>query len=100
MTEGVCVWATSDTASPDDIYIRYQSFRDAEDMKAAMVKRQPHKIDIGAVFTVPPKDHNTVAPNAFRTVEVASNTHNMACITWSFHPLRSLRCVGHTVVAA
>lgn len=24
-------------------------------MKAAMVKRQPHKIDIGAVFNLPPK---------------------------------------------
>ena len=34
----------------DDIYIRYQSFRDCSEMKAAIQKKQPHKIDIGAVF--------------------------------------------------
>jgi DNA primase small subunit len=44
----------------DDIYIRYQSFRDAAEMEAAIQKKQPHKIDIGAVFTLPPKDHHTV----------------------------------------
>ena len=41
----------------DDIYIRYNCFRDHREMKAAMMKRQPHKIDIGAVFSLPPKDH-------------------------------------------
>jgi len=44
----------------DDIYIRYQSFRDASEMESAIQKKQPHKIDIGAVFTLPPKDHHTV----------------------------------------
>ncbi len=37
----------------DDIYIRYQSFRDAGELAAAIQKKQPHKIDIGAVFTYP-----------------------------------------------
>lgn len=37
----------------DDIYIRYQSFRDQAEMEAAIQKKQPHKIDIGAVFTAP-----------------------------------------------
>lgn len=37
----------------DDIYIRYQSFRDAAELAAAIQKKQPHKIDIGAVFTHP-----------------------------------------------
>jgi DNA primase small subunit len=37
----------------DDIYIRYQSFRDASELAAAIQKKQPHKIDIGAVFTYP-----------------------------------------------
>lgn len=32
-------------------------------------RRAPHKIDIGAVFNAPPKDHNTVNPAAFKTVE-------------------------------
>lgn len=53
----------------DDIYIRYQSFRDKSEMKAAIQKRQPHKIDIGAIFSAPPKDHTTVKPELFKTVE-------------------------------
>lgn len=53
----------------DDIYIRYQCFRDLEEFKKGIQKRQPHKIDIGAVFTNPPKDHTTLKPEVFRTVE-------------------------------
>lgn len=53
----------------DDIYIRYQCFRDQAEFTTAIKKRQPHKIDIGAVFTAPPKDHNTISPEAFKTVE-------------------------------
>jgi len=53
----------------DDIYIRYQSFKDLPELKSAIQKRQPHKIDIGAVFSLPPKDHNSVKPDAFKTVE-------------------------------
>ena len=53
----------------DDIYIRYQSYRDQAELLAAIQKRQPHKIDIGAVFTAPPKDHNSIKPEAFKTVE-------------------------------
>jgi DNA primase small subunit len=53
----------------DDIYIRYQSFRDRSEMTEAIKKRQPHKIDIGAIFSLPPKEHNTVASESFKTVE-------------------------------
>lgn len=53
----------------DDIYIRYQSFRDQNEMMAMIQKRQPHKIDIGAVFTACPKDHTTIKPELFTTVE-------------------------------
>jgi DNA primase small subunit len=38
-------------------------------MKTAIQKRQPHKIDIGAVFSAPPKDHTTIKPELFHTVE-------------------------------
>jgi len=44
----------------DDVYIRYQCFGDAAAMKALMCKRQPHKIDIGAVFNASPRDHLSV----------------------------------------
>jgi len=40
----------------EEIYIRYQSFSDLEGLKAAINRRQPRKIDIGAVFSHPPKD--------------------------------------------
>jgi len=37
----------------DDIYIRYQSFRDEEELKSTIISSNPFKIDIGAVFTHP-----------------------------------------------
>ena len=45
----------------DDIYLRYMSFSSADDLKDAMVKRIPHKIDIGAVFNAKPSDHKKIA---------------------------------------
>ena len=74
---------------PDDIYIRYQCFRDAADMKAAMMKRQPHKIDIGAVFSCPPKDHLTVSAERFHTVQVRADPGSQA-------PAACLPSVGRT----
>ena len=53
----------------DDIYIRYQCFKNVEEFKAGVQKRQPHKIDIGAIFTHPPEEHNSVAPEKFKTIE-------------------------------
>ena len=42
----------------EEIYIRYQSFSDMEGLRSAVNRRQPRKIDIGAVFSHPPKDKN------------------------------------------
>jgi DNA primase small subunit len=53
----------------DDIYIRYQSFNDIKEIQAAIRKKMPHKIDIGAVFTHPPKEHNSIASEQFRPTE-------------------------------
>ena len=44
----------------DDVYIRYQCFTNAKEMKTLMTKPQPHKIDIGAVFNCVPRDHLSV----------------------------------------
>ncbi|CAM9428559.1 unnamed protein product [Chrysoparadoxa australica] len=52
-----------------DIYIRYQSFKTLEEMKDQVCKKRPHKIDLGAVFTVPPREHTSVKPGAFQPVE-------------------------------
>ena len=35
----------------DDVFIRYLCFRDAEELSRAIQQRQPHKIDIGPVFS-------------------------------------------------
>ncbi len=42
---------------------------DRDEMKAAIQKRQPHKIDIGATFSAPPKDHTMIKPELFYPVE-------------------------------
>lgn len=49
----------------EEIYIRYQSFRSKKELAAAIHKRRPIKIDIGAIFSHPPIDKNTVSTNAF-----------------------------------
>eukprot|EP00968_Pinguiococcus_pyrenoidosus_P014640 scaffold1330_cov240-Pinguiococcus_pyrenoidosus.AAC.8 len=53
----------------DDVYVRYNCFRDAAEFQAGLQKRQPYKIDVGAVFSLPPRDHKTVRPGAFQPVE-------------------------------
>ena len=35
----------------DDVYLRYQSFSDQQELEKEILKRNPYKIDIGAVFT-------------------------------------------------
>lgn len=58
---------TIEPAPGEEIYIRYQSFTNKNDLAAAITKRRPVKIDIGAIFSHPPKDKNTVtnfAPEA------------------------------------
>ncbi|KAH3697398.1 hypothetical protein DPMN_084899 [Dreissena polymorpha] len=53
----------------DDIYIRYQSFSNQDEMEKEIQKRCPYKIDIGAVFSHRPKEHKTVKAAAFQAQE-------------------------------
>jgi len=48
---------TIEPSPGDEIYIRYQSFANLKDLKASVNKRNPRKIDIGAVFSHPPRDN-------------------------------------------
>eukprot|EP01135_Chromosphaera_perkinsii_P011872 Nk52_evm1s2524 gene=Nk52_evmTU1s2524 len=53
----------------DDIYIRYQSFSDMEDMQRCIVKQCPYKIDIGAIYSSKPKENKSVKASAFVPLE-------------------------------
>lgn len=55
---------TIETAGGDEVYIRYQSFHSAADLAAAVVKRRPIKLDIGAIFSHPPVNHECVVPKS------------------------------------
>ncbi len=55
---------TIEPSPGDEIYIRYQSFKSPKDLQTAVMRRQPRKIDIGAIFSHPPKDHNTIQNNS------------------------------------
>lgn len=52
-----------------DIFCRYICFRDAEEWRQAIMQRQPIRMEIGAVFSHPPKNHNTVMKDAYKPIE-------------------------------
>ena len=44
----------------DSSYRFFQSFSNHDELQKEMVKRNPHKIDIGAVFNARPSDHRKI----------------------------------------
>ena len=53
----------------NEVYIRYQSFLSQDELTAAIIKRRPTKIDIGAVFNHPPKDNKSLPAGKLQTQE-------------------------------
>jgi len=53
----------------EEIYIRYQSFAGENELAEAILKRRPVKIDIGAVFSLLPKDKATIPAEKFKPVQ-------------------------------
>lgn len=52
-----------------DIYCRYTCFRDVEEYRSQVISRQPVRMEIGAVYTHPPKNHHTVIKEAYKPLE-------------------------------
>ncbi|KXS12541.1 prim-pol domain-containing protein [Gonapodya prolifera JEL478] len=52
-----------------DAYLRFQSFKDEEELKQEIWRLCPVKIDIGAVYNSKPKDRKSVKPAAFQPQE-------------------------------
>ncbi|KAK8811343.1 hypothetical protein WA158_003077 [Blastocystis sp. Blastoise] len=53
----------------NDIYLRYLSFNDAEGLKKEMVSRLPIKMDLGAIYNLPPRSRQTVQSSVFEPIE-------------------------------
>ncbi|KAF4096831.1 hypothetical protein G5714_022800 [Onychostoma macrolepis] len=53
----------------DDIYVRYQSFTTQNELDKEIQKMVPYKIDIGAVYSHRPSQHNTVKSGTFQALE-------------------------------
>mmetsp|Transcript_56639 Transcript_56639/g.168565 ORF Transcript_56639/g.168565 Transcript_56639/m.168565 type:complete len:457 (+) Transcript_56639:58-1428(+) len=52
-----------------DIFCRYLCFRDVNEYRQQVLARQPIRMEIGAVFSHPPKNHNTVIKEAYKPLE-------------------------------
>jgi len=52
-----------------DVYCRYTCFRDVDEYRSQVIARQPVRMEIGAVYTHPPKNHHTVIKDAYKPVE-------------------------------
>ncbi|XP_072105336.1 DNA primase small subunit isoform X1 [Mobula birostris] len=50
----------------DDIYVRYQSFSNQNELEKEIQRMVPCKIDIGAVYSHKPSQHNSVKSGAFQ----------------------------------
>lgn len=48
-----------------DIYCRYNCFRNEQEFKDTLIDQRPIKIDIGAVYNMPPKNHSSIDSKAF-----------------------------------
>jgi len=50
----------------DDVYIRYLSFDDQQQMEKEIQKKNPYKIDIGAICNHKPRDHKMIGQGGFK----------------------------------
>ncbi|RKP06954.1 DNA primase, p49 subunit, partial [Thamnocephalis sphaerospora] len=53
----------------NDVYIRYKSFQNIDELRDELLRLCPVKIDIGAIYTAKPKDKKMLQPGVFRPLE-------------------------------
>ncbi|KAI9332377.1 hypothetical protein BDR26DRAFT_806422 [Obelidium mucronatum] len=53
----------------NDAYLRFQSFKDGDELKKSICDMKPVKIDIGAVYNAKPKDKKILRPGSFNPME-------------------------------
>lgn len=53
----------------DDIYVRYQSFSTQAELEKDVQRMNPYKMDVGAVYSHRPNQHNTVKSGTFQALE-------------------------------
>ncbi|ORY52018.1 prim-pol domain-containing protein [Rhizoclosmatium globosum] len=53
----------------NDAYLRFQSFKDGDELKDKICDLMPVKIDIGAVYNAKPKDKKILRPGSFNPME-------------------------------
>lgn len=52
----------------DDVYVRYQAYNSAEAFKQDVYRMVPERFEIGAVYSVNPRDRKLVSKSAFRAL--------------------------------
>ena len=52
-----------------DVFVRYLCFKNAEDLKAAVISRQPERIEIGPVYTATPDMNKVLRKDVFKAEE-------------------------------
>ncbi|ESK91033.1 dna primase small subunit [Moniliophthora roreri MCA 2997] len=54
---------------PGDVYLRYNSFSNSDDLKKQVCVYVPTRFEIGPVYSARPKDKKTVRPGAFKPMQ-------------------------------
>ena len=52
-----------------DVYIRYNSFANAEELKKQVIRLNPSRFEIGAVYNARPRDKKTLRPGALKPLQ-------------------------------
>ncbi|GKY98667.1 hypothetical protein MPSEU_000823000 [Mayamaea pseudoterrestris] len=60
---------TIEPKAGEEVYMRYQSFSTQEALANMVLQRRPTKMDIGGIYTHPPKDKNTLQKSVFLPVQ-------------------------------